>query len=135
MIIEFLQQLSFGKHLMFIPEFIGENVYLVGAIGFLYGCVLFYGAYCAKNKIPEIFNSFVLEESTNMLKEDPSISESKLTDAIYEKWINYVPTIPSKYKIVSKKGFWITNPTIELLENSVGINKDSVKLIFVKART
>ena len=129
-IVEFLMRMSFGKHLYFIYEWIVEHTYIIGCIGFLYGCVLFYGAVCAKKWIPKDFNDFVFIESSKILKTNSSISIDDLSKQIYDKWVEHVPNLPSKYRIPSKKGWWIVKPTVQALEEDLKINRQSIVTMF-----
>jgi len=129
-IVEFMMQMSFGKHLYFIYEWMMEHLYIVGFVGFLYGCVLFYGTVCAKKYIPKDFNNFVFSESAKILKVDSSISIDELSKKIYDRWLEHIPNLPSKYKIPSKKGFWIVKPTVEALEEDLNINRQAIVTMF-----
>lgn len=129
-IVDMMMHLSFGKYLYPIFEFIQSHVYMVGCIGFLYGCVLFYGTACAKKSIPKEFNDFVFKESSRILKEDSSVSIEKLSKEIYKRWVAYVPDLPKKYKVPSPKGWWICAPTAEMLDKELGMNKEAIVEMF-----
>ncbi|EDS71802.1 hypothetical protein NE604_10945 [Anaerofustis stercorihominis] len=129
-IVDFMMHMSFGKHLYFIYEWLIEHLYLVGFVGFLYGCVLFYGTVCAKKYIPKDFNDFVFSESAKILKLDSSISIDDLSKQIYTKWVEHVPNLPKKYKVPTKKGFWIETPTVKTLEEDLNINRQAIVTMF-----
>lgn len=129
-IVEFIGKISFGKHFYFVYEWLLNHVYVVGCIGFLYGCVLFYGAVCAKKWIPKDFNDFIFIESSKILKADSSISIDKLSKQIYDKWVEHVPNLPKKYRIPTKKGFWIERPTVKALEEDLNINRQAIVTMF-----
>lgn len=129
-IVEFLMRLSFGKHLYFIYEWLIDHTYVVGCIGFIYACILFYGAVCAKKWIPRDFNDFIFIESSKILKNNSSISIEDLSKQIYDKWLEHVPNLPGKYRIPSKKGWWIVKPTVQALEEDLNINRQAIVTMF-----
>lgn len=129
-IIEFLMRLSFGKHLYFVYEWLASHTYVIGCIGFLYGCILFYGAICAKKWIPKDFNDFVFIESSRILKNNSSISIEDLSKQIYDKWVEHVPALPKKYRIPTKKGWWIVKPTLQALEEDLNLNREAIITMF-----
>lgn len=129
-IVEFLMRLSFGKHLYFIYEWIVSHTYIIGIIGFAYGCVLFYGALCAKKWLPKEFNDFIFIESSKILKNNSSISIEDLSKQIYDKWVEHVPNLSGKYRIPSKKGWWIVRPTVQALEEDLNMNRQAIVTMF-----
>lgn len=129
-IVEFLMRLSFGKHLYFIYEWLIDHTYVIGCIGFIYACILFYGAVCAKKWIPRDFNDFIFIESSKILKNNSSISIEDLSKQIYDKWLEHVPNLPGKYRIPSKKGWWIVKPTVQALEEDLNINRQAIVTMF-----
>jgi len=130
LILEFLQGLTFGKFARPIADFINNNLYLLGFLGFAYGCVLFYGANNAKNKIPELFEDFVTEKTGSILRKNPDIKTRELAKQVYAMWVEYVPDMPSKYKIPSEKGFWIVKPTVQMLEEDLEIDLDRILIMY-----
>ena len=122
-VIEFMNRLAFGEKFYFIFEWLLKNPSIVGMVGFAYGCVLFYGSVCAKKWIPRDFQNFVFNESAKILKNDSSIEVEDLASQIYEKWIDEVPNLPSKYRIPTRVGLWIERPTVQSLEENYRINE------------
>ena len=133
-VIEFMNRLAFGDKFYFIFEWLVANPSIVGVVGFAYGCVLFYGAICAKKWIPEDFRNFVFNESARILKDNPSIEIEELASQIYEKWIEEVPNLPSKYRIPTRVGLWIEKPTVQSLEENYRINEIAIIDMFKKNR-
>lgn len=129
-IIEFIQGLAYGKFATPIMNFVNNNLYIIGFLGFSYGVVLFYGAACARNKIPALFEEFVSEKTVEVLRDNPDLKSRELAKRVYAKWVEYVPNIPSKYKIPSEKGFWIVKPTVQMLEETLELDIDKILVMY-----
>lgn len=133
-IIELLERLMLGKHLMFLSEWRNENFVIVGLVGFAYGLVLLYGSTCVRKKLPQEFNRFVFDSSSKILRENENISVDKLADKVYKEWVNYIPSLPGNIRIPTEKGFWIEKPTKEALEERLFFNKDKIISMFSKSK-
>ena len=129
-IIEFMQRMSFGKFTGPVVDFLNNNIYVFGFLGFSYGLVLFYGAACARNKIPALFEDFVSEKTVEVLRENPDLKSRALAKKVYSAWVEYVPNMPSKYKIPSEKGFWIVKPTVQMLEETLELDIDKILVMY-----
>ena len=83
-----------------------------------------------KKWIPRDFNDFIFIESSKILKNNSSISIEDLSKQIYDKWLEHVPNLPGKYRIPSKKGWWIVKPTVQALEEDLNINRQAIVTMF-----
>ena len=88
-----------------------------------------------KKWIPKDFNDFVFIESSKILKTNSSISIDDLSKQIYDKWVEHVPNLPSKYRIPSKKGWWIVKPTVQGLKTIKKKRWHLRKIKYIKADT
>lgn len=127
----FYMDMVFGKYFKPLLDFVSNNIYLIGFIGGIYAAILFYGVYFSRKYLPEKFEAYVIEEASQILNNNQDISVGKLTDMVYKKWVEGFDDLPSYIRITRAKEFWIEKPTLEALDERIGINKDRIKEIFV----
>ncbi|MPW25331.1 hypothetical protein GC105_05980 [Alkalibaculum sp. M08DMB] len=126
------QQLTFGKYLKFLTDFVGRNASMLGLILFSYVIVIFVGRYGGLKYIRNRFDEFVITKSRDYLKDNNNIESSELVDKIYEDWKKEIDNFPSYVFIQSKRDYWIEKPNLEAIEQRLFIDKDKASEILVK---
>lgn len=125
------QELTFGQYLQFLVNFVARNYQIIGLLLFAYALVIFIGRYGGSKYIPERFEGFIMEKSGNLIKNEPSISTDKMVRLIYNDWKSEITSFPSYVFVRSKKDYWIEKPSVEVLEDRLGINKEKVTEILI----
>lgn len=125
-------QLTFGKYLKFLIDFIGKNAGLLGLILFAYVIVIFIGRYGGLKYIRDRFDQFVINQSRELLKNNKNIEPDELVDRVYQEWTKEISQFPSHIYIQSKRDYWIEKPTLHGIEERLKINRDRAVMILEK---
>ncbi|MFZ7119389.1 MAG: hypothetical protein ACOWWH_00375 [Eubacteriaceae bacterium] len=125
------KDLTFGKYLQFLFNFVSENASTLGFVLFLYVIVVFIGRYGGLKYIPDTFENYVILKSKEIVESNANIEPDKLIELVYKGWAEEIGKFPSYIYIKSKRDYWIEKPTLELIEERIDINKEKVSEILV----
>lgn len=120
------ENLTFGKYLQFLINFVQDNFQILGVVIFIYVVIIFIGRYGGSKYIPDKYEEYVINRSKELKNNNPKISKKQLIDNIYSGWNKEIEKFPNYIFIKSKRDYWVEKPTLENIENRLDINKDSL---------
>ncbi|MFZ7134686.1 MAG: hypothetical protein ACOWWR_20260 [Eubacteriales bacterium] len=125
------EQLTFGKYLIVLMDFVRNNAQVLAFIIFIYVVIIFLGRYGGAKYIPNRFEDYVLYKSKELLQDDTKKDPKEIIDTIYSGWKGEIKNFPNYIFIKSKKDYWIEKPNLENIEERLNINKNTIKEVLI----